>query len=113
MSKLMVKFKALSGKATRKEGDIPSGVDLSHLKQGLGMLSNIAEAAGITPLSKTAEIIKGIVEIVEVVCSHDTLRIYTKICLEKGRKSRGHQGFCSIYNPSPSNSERNCTYKWW
>ncbi|KAE9384678.1 TPR-like protein [Gymnopus androsaceus JB14] len=65
MSKLMDKFKSLSGKATRKEGDIPSGVDLSHLKQGLGMLSNIAEAAKITPLSKTAEIIKAIVEIVE------------------------------------------------
>ncbi|KAE9384928.1 TPR-like protein, partial [Gymnopus androsaceus JB14] len=65
MSKLIHKFKSLSGKVTRKEGNIPSGVDLSHLKQGLGMLSNIAEAAGITPLSKTAEIIKAIVEIVE------------------------------------------------
>ncbi|KAE9384371.1 TPR-like protein [Gymnopus androsaceus JB14] len=65
MSKLMVKFKPLSGKATRKEGDIPSGVDLSHLKLGLGTLSNIAEAAGITPLAKTAEILKDIVEIIE------------------------------------------------
>ncbi|KAE9383895.1 hypothetical protein BT96DRAFT_1027040 [Gymnopus androsaceus JB14] len=65
MLKLIVKFKSLSGNATRKEGNIPSGVDLSHLKLGLGTLSNIAEAAGITPLSKTAEIIKGIVEIVE------------------------------------------------
>ncbi|KAE9388328.1 TPR-like protein [Gymnopus androsaceus JB14] len=65
MSKIIDKFKSLSGKATRKEGNIPSGVDLSHLKAGLFVLSNIAEAAGITPLSKTAEIIKGIVEIVE------------------------------------------------
>ncbi|KAE9383562.1 hypothetical protein BT96DRAFT_982517 [Gymnopus androsaceus JB14] len=31
------------------------------------MLSNIAEAAGITPLAKTAEILKGIVEIIEVI----------------------------------------------
>ncbi|KAE9384015.1 TPR-like protein, partial [Gymnopus androsaceus JB14] len=65
MPNLINKVKSLSGKATRKEGDIPSGVDLSHLKAGLFTLSNIAEAAGITPLSKTAEIIKGIVEIVE------------------------------------------------
>ncbi|KAE9385449.1 hypothetical protein BT96DRAFT_595263, partial [Gymnopus androsaceus JB14] len=66
MSKLTAKYKSLLGKAAHKEnGDIPSGVDLSHLKLGLGVLSNIAEAAGITPLSKTAEILKRIVEIIE------------------------------------------------
>ncbi|KAE9384993.1 hypothetical protein BT96DRAFT_613737 [Gymnopus androsaceus JB14] len=97
MSKLTAKYKSLSGKAAHKEsGDIPSGVDLSHLKLGLGVLSNIAEAAGITPLSRLLRYSRN---------SGDHR--------EKGRKYRGHQGFCSIHIRTSSKSEQNCSYKWW
>ncbi|KAE9408381.1 hypothetical protein BT96DRAFT_932615 [Gymnopus androsaceus JB14] len=69
MPKLIAKFKTRLGSlATHKDKEtsaIPSGVDLSHLKVGLSALSGSAEIAGFTPLSKSAEIVKVIVEIIE------------------------------------------------
>ncbi|KAE9408386.1 hypothetical protein BT96DRAFT_985726 [Gymnopus androsaceus JB14] len=69
MPKLIAKFKTRLGSlATHKDKEtstIPSGVDLSHLKVGLSALSSSAEIAGFPPLSKSAEIVKVIVEIIE------------------------------------------------
>ncbi|KAE9390535.1 TPR-like protein [Gymnopus androsaceus JB14] len=71
MSKLVAKSRTLcqwvkiTHKDKKETGEIPSGVDLSHLKMGLSALSSGAEIAGFTPLAKSAEIVKVIVEIIE------------------------------------------------
>ncbi|KAE9409619.1 hypothetical protein BT96DRAFT_1012575 [Gymnopus androsaceus JB14] len=67
MPNFIAKFKTRLGNLTthKEPSEIPSGVNLNHLKVGLSALSSSAEIAGFTPLSKSAEIVKVIVEIIE------------------------------------------------
>ncbi|KAE9406865.1 hypothetical protein BT96DRAFT_191046 [Gymnopus androsaceus JB14] len=85
MSKLIAKSKTLWEKATHRDkketGNIPSGVDWSHLKVGLGALSSSAEIAGFTPLAKSAEIVKQIVEIIELFSKRQKIQRMSRTLL--------------------------------